>query len=516
MSPLSRRDFLKVSGVLAAAPFAGALLSASARRWMANGDHPNLIFLVFDTLSARHASLHGYPRRTTPNLERFAAVSTVYHQHWAAGNFTMPGTASLLTGVYPWQHRGLHLFNAYIAPAYATENLFALIGESPADWLTYTHNPIVVDLLQQMRQPVRQFQQAAETFLGNDLMSYRLFRRDMQTAFWAERMITNLDYADAPTAPFLTALQKAYHLLVTERRLARYRQMYPRGLPTNDNGLYFRLEDAVDWLIAQLRTNAPAKQVYFHVLPPHEPYTPRAEFIGLFDGDGFAPPSKPASPFRAEFTQADLNNLRREYDEYLAYADAEFGRLLDALEAGGRLEDSIVIFTSDHGQMFERGIHAHITPVLYEPLLHVPLLIHLSGQHVRQDIHVPTGAVDILPTLARLFDLPLPDWVEGLPLPLSAAESQRAFDERPIFALDAKENAKNAPLTTATFAVRQGDYKLIHYLGYPGFDDWVELYDLRTDPEERTDLSAQRPDVVQALLALLARHRRPPYTPPAS
>ncbi len=513
---ISRRDFLKVLGALTVAPLSGALLPVSAQRLTARDSHPNVIVLVFDTLSAQHASLYGYPRRTTPNLERFAAFSTVYHQHWAAGNFTMPGTASLLTGVYPWQHRGLHLFNARIAPAYATENLFSLPGGAPADWLTYTHNPIVVDLLQQMRLPVRQFQQAVETFLGNDLMSYRLFRGDMQTAFWAERMVTNLDYAGAPTALFLATLQKAYHTLVTERQLARYRQMYPRGLPTNDNGLYFRLEDAVDWLTVQLRANPPAKQVYFHVLPPHEPYTPRAEFVGLFDDDGFAPPSKPASPFGAGFTQTTLNNLRREYDEYLAYADAEFGRLLDALEASGQLEDSIVIFTSDHGQMFERGILGHITPVLYEPLLHIPLLIHLPGQRTRQDIHAPTSAVDVLPTLARLFNLPLPDWVEGLPLPLSEAESQRASDERPVFALDAKENAKNAPLTTATFAVRRGDYKLIHYLGYPGFDDRVELYDLRTDPEERVDLSAQRPEVVQALLALLARYQRPPYIPSES
>lgn len=445
-------------------------------------------------------SLYGYPRRTTPNIERFAGISTVYHQHWAGGNFTMPGTGTLLTGVYPWSHRGLHLFNAYITSTYAQRNLFHLCGE-PNEWLTYTHNPIVLNLLQQMGIPMLQFRQADKTFIANDLLSYHLFPRDMQTAFWAERIITNLDYGTEPSAPFLGGLQKAYHLLVTERRLAQYKRDFPRGVPSHHDGLYFRLEDAIDWLQTQLTALTSPWRAYFHVLPPHEPYTPRREFIDLFNGDGFAPPEKPLSPFEENFSQSSLNDLRRQYDEYLAYADAEFGRLLDFLEADGRLDDTLVVFTSDHGQMFERGIHAHVTPVLYEGLLHIPLLIHRPGQTTRLDIHTPTSAVDVLPSLAHLLDEPAPPWVEGRLLPPFGDAAAR-----PVFAVEAKESSKWGPLEKATFAMRLGNYKLIHYRGYPKLPEGWELYDLQNDPEELENRFEHDPQgrILQArLLAVL-------------
>jgi len=492
---ITRREFLKLLGALG-----GAYALAPVRRLCSaaapSAPH-NLLIVLFDTLSARHMSLYGYPRRTTPNLERLARISTVYHQHWAAGNFTMPGTTSLLTGVYPWTHRGLHLFNGRIAPDYAARNLFHILG-APETWLTYTHNPIVLSLLPQMGAPVRQFRDAAHTFLGADLLSYRIFQNDMRTAFAAERMITNLDGAAGPTSPLLAAVQKVWHLLVIERTLARYRGEFPRGVPSNDTGLYFRLEDAIDWLMQQISDRPNGLRAYIHLLPPHEPYTPRKEFIGIFAGDGLHLPAKPDSPFAAGFDNAALATLRREYDEYLAYADAEFGRLLDFLEHSGRLEDTLVVFTSDHGQMFERGIHAHITPVLYEPLLHIPLLIHHPGQRTRQDVYAPTSAVDLLPTLAHLDGLSPPPWVEGRLLPPFAETA-----ERPIFAVEAKSSPIWSTLPEATFAIRLGRYKLIHTRGYPRVRSEWEFYDLEADPEELDNRFERDPRAAELQAILL-------------
>ncbi len=62
---------------------------------------PNIIVLVFDAMSADNLSLYGYRRETSPNFERLAQRSNVYHSHYSAGSFTTSGTASLLTGLYP-------------------------------------------------------------------------------------------------------------------------------------------------------------------------------------------------------------------------------------------------------------------------------------------------------------------------------------------------------------------------------------------------------------------------------
>ena len=94
---LSRRDFLKALGVSSLA-LSGLVKSNSIpfENNKTSLNAPNILVLVFDALSAKDVSLYGFPRQTTPNLERAANQATVYHRHYSAGNFTTPGTASLI------------------------------------------------------------------------------------------------------------------------------------------------------------------------------------------------------------------------------------------------------------------------------------------------------------------------------------------------------------------------------------------------------------------------------------
>ena len=71
------------------------------------------------------------------------------------------------------------------------------------------------------------------------------------------------------------------------------------------------------------------------------------------------------------------------------------------------------------GELFERGIMSHITPVLYEPIIRVHLLVWTPGQKQRHDVYSITSCVDILATLSHLSDQPMPSWHEGSILPIS-------------------------------------------------------------------------------------------------
>ena len=88
----------------------------------------------------------------------------------------------------------------------------------------------------------------------------------------------------------------------------------------------FLLEDAVDWTMRQLEAMPRPFLAYLHFLPPHDPYRARQDFVDRF-ADGWAPEPKPAHPLSAGVNEEFVVNARREYDEYIAYADAEFGRL---------------------------------------------------------------------------------------------------------------------------------------------------------------------------------------------
>jgi arylsulfatase A-like enzyme len=162
---------------------------------------------------------------------------------------------------------------------------------------------------------------------------------------------------------------------------------------------------------------------------------------------------------------------------------------VDALEENGILKNSYLLVTSDHGEMFERGEKAHASPLLYDPIVHVPLLVRAPGQQSRQDVHSPTHAVDVLPTLAQLAGKPIPAWCEGKLLPGLGGEEDL---QRSIYVVEAKSNPAHRPLRRATIAMRSGNHKLIYYTGYEP-EDSFELYDLEADIEELTDLYPDQP-----------------------
>ena len=104
-----------------------------------SGDQPNIIVLVFDAWSADHMSMHGYPRLTMPNVEQFAKNAIVYHRHYSAGTFTVPGTASLLTGLYPWSHRAIAVGGDMIAAGHLEHQVFQALSPTHST-LAYAQN----------------------------------------------------------------------------------------------------------------------------------------------------------------------------------------------------------------------------------------------------------------------------------------------------------------------------------------------------------------------------------------
>jgi arylsulfatase A-like enzyme len=501
---LSRREFLKLLMLL-------PLLKASSKTDFFGREYgahpspnqpgqanarPNFIILLFDTLSAEHLSLFGYSRQTTPNLARFAERATVFHQHYAAGNFTLPGTASLLTSVYPWTHRGLHVLGT-VKEEFANKNLFSELAD---DYFiqTYTHNMLVMSLFQQFQQNLDQLVLPNELAILNEPLTDFLFPEDYYASFWGERVYRGSG-ADLPGSLFLSfrpLFAEDFHPFTPEALKEKYGELFPHGLPNNSLGLFFKLEDSIDWIQTQANSLPQPFLGYFHLLPPHEPYKTRHDFVDRFD-DGWRPIVKPESVFSLGMSQDDLNLRRQWYDEYIAYADAEFGRLIDNLERNGALENTYFILTTDHGQLFERGIHGHVTSTLYQPLLHIPLLIARPGQKERVDVTIPTSCIDVLPTVLHLAGKQPPDWAQGQILPTFGGPE--AGSERSLFALEAKNNPKMAPLRIGSVVMIKNGHKIVRYFGFGSRRDGYELYDVQNDPEEMNDLYEQRQNLTQVM-----------------
>ncbi len=494
-SSVNRRDFLKLGGLLPAGLAASSVARLLHPAVGAQGDRKNVIVVVFDAFSALNISLYGYPRQTMPNLAKLAERAVVYHNHFSGSNFTTSGTASLLTGTLPWTHRAL-LPNGRVAQRFVTRNIFTAFADYYR--LAYTHNGWAYTLLKQLQRQMDELIPREKLLLGSyDTFIESLFQNDedIATVGWARDMrIADAGYA---YSLFLSHLYK----VLQEGKIAKLEPLFPRGIPTtgSDNG--FLLEQAVDFLSTTLKSVPQPFFAYFHFLPPHFPYRTSLEFFNHFRNDGYQPVEKPRDVFAPGRIGASLLRQRTEYDEFILYVDQQFGRFYDELESSGLLDKSWLVLTSDHGEMFERGIMAHSTNALYEPVIRIPLLIFEPGRQQRVDITAPTGSEDVLPTLTYLTGQSAPDWTEGTILPPYNASSPDPT--RGIYAVRAHNNDPTLPLTQASISLVREPYKLLYYFGYQedGIADFKRLYNLQSDPEELSDLIDKEKDVADELFS---------------
>ena len=214
---------------------------------------------------------------------------------------------------------------------------------------------------------------------------------------------------------------------------------------------------------------------WVHLYDPHEPY---------------APPE----PYAARFPDAP-------YDGEVAYADGALGTLLDSLSRAGRLDRTLVIVTADHGEAL--GDHQERTHGLfaYESTLRVPLVFWCRDRIPAGVAAAATGLVDVAPTILDLLGRDMAD-VDGRSArtQLSNRADQPARPAGGYFeALNASLTRNWAPLT----GIVSDGMKLID-LPIP------ELYDLRADPAETTNVYAQRTDVARRLERLLDGIARAP------
>jgi arylsulfatase len=228
---------------------------------------------------------------------------------------------------------------------------------------------------------------------------------------------------------------------------------------------------------------------------PHPPFDPPAEYLERMDVDDM-----PLPLFQPEELESQLDfegidhqtEIPRDPNSYDArhmvaayYAqveliDVQVGRMLDALETSGQRENTIVIFMSDHGEML--GDHGLVLKGcrFYEGAVHVPLIIswpsHLC-QGLRSDALVEL--TDIVPTLLKALQLPVPENVQGMSLlPILTGQADASIHRD--FVRCEYHDALDRPYASHANMIYDGRFKLVVYHGHRV----GELYDLQQDPQE--------------------------------
>jgi arylsulfatase A-like enzyme len=197
------------------------------------------------------------------------------------------------------------------------------------------------------------------------------------------------------------------------------------------------------------------------------------------------------------FTPAQQAHYQHLYDQAVQYTDAQIGRLLDHLERSGRLDNTIVILVSDHGEEFlERRQWGHFETNLYDEILKVPFLIYLPNLSTSQVIGQQVRTLDIMPTVLDLCSCPLPQGLEGTSLvPLwTSSDGEYKAD---ISISEMWRNERHI------VAVRTELFKYIWDSHRP---HEPELYNLQTDPDERHNVCHQYLEEVRCFQAYVDAH----------
>lgn len=239
------------------------------------------------------------------------------------------------------------------------------------------------------------------------------------------------------------------------------------------------VEAALDWLRAHREDRFFA---YLHFLEPHFPYTPPSAFRQRL-GD------REASPDSDEMLAYDAN---------LAYFDHLAGQLLEEMDQLGLLDNSVVVFLSDHGEAFgEHGFYRHEKTV-YQEMIRVPVAFRLpsSCRAPSRERAEMFPLTDVMPTLLDLLQVAPPDTMQGRSrLRLLAGEEE----PEPAFAVSRSRGEDYTGgvehLDEVSYALRDPDYTLL--LGARGRR--VELYHRHTDPAERRNIAQEQPRVVKRL-----------------
>ncbi len=430
-----------------ALPFLGAG-GPSQSRDHSSARQRNIIFILSDDHRFDFLGFLGKPRFLhTPHLDRLARQGAHLQNTFVTTSLCSPSRASILTGKYPFAHGvvdndspmppGNVFFPVYLQEAgYKT----AFIGkwhmgnhtDEPQPgfnrWVSFPGQGVYYD-------PEFNVDGSRKKHLG--------YITDLLTDYAAEWITAQRDHRF-----FLYLSHKAVHAMFepAKRHLGRYEKValeYPATMPDTETNY----RNKPHWVRAQ-RNSWHGVDYMYH-------------------------------------GEMDFDTFYRRYCETLLAVDDSIGRLLEALKKNGLLESTLILFSSDNG--FSFGEHGLIDKRhMYEESVRIPLLAHCPelikpGTKIAEFIQ----NVDFAPTILEAAGYQVPQDMDGKSF-LSLLKGEKMPWREAIFCFYFWE--RPFPHTPTMLGIRTAQYK---YITYHGIWDTDELYDMRSDPEEKENLIEQ-------------------------
>jgi len=475
---------------------ASALLVLLILAPCAQAEKPNVLLIICDDLNDYEGSFGGHPQARTPNIDRLAQSGTVFANAHSGAPVCAPSRASFFTGIYPHHSKNYGFFKWYKNPmlrksttlmkhmqnnGYFTLGAGKLMHHSlKKEWMEFGpkhyHGPVAYDGKKPAGHPSVPAGYSGQGLLDGTFASLadvpnagyngwwdsqknkpfnyvndgeRSAMRDEQIAAWAVKRIGELD-RQKDAKPFFMAIgfSKPHTPLVAPQKYFDLFPLETLQLPAIKKG------DADD---CHLAGNIPDDSKGFRF------YRAMCESFPDFE-----------------------TGLRRYVQAYLAcvaFADDQVGKVLDALDHSRFKNNTIVVFTSDHG--YNLGQKEYLFKnSLWEESTRVPFIIRAPGTKAGQHVDHPVGLIDLYPTLVDLCGLSRAK-VDGHSMKPFLSNPAGPWDGPGVVLTVVYAKTESLKPADQHYAVRSKHWR---YIRYANGDE--ELYDHRNDPHEWTNLAS--------------------------
>ena len=503
---ISRREFLQWT----AAGGAGLLSSSSLAQYATRTGRkersndvmakarPNIIFIMCDEMRWDAAGFAGSSFIQTPVLDRLAETGICFENAYCASPVCSPARASWFTGLYPHAH--LQFRN------YSPSRKGVWGSHMPETCIT------IGDVL---KSAGYRCGNVGVWHLGNDHAPQHGF-----VDFWRTYRYLGGEHKD-PLFEYFKSEGVPNPYAGDAEGIILYENTLPFGKITDPR------QQRTTWTINQSLEflDQPHEDPFLLVIgvkDPHPRMIVTQELLDLYPEDQMPLPDslrdplvgKPDYQSRMKFrvrdnvTDQQFRKMFAYYYALITHIDRQVGRLLDALEQKGLADNTIVVFTSDHGEML--GDHGFVEKCLmYESSVKVPCLVSWPDRlPAGMRVKTPLAGVDLMPTLLDFAGAPIPGPIDGRSI-AEALLSGREPEPQPIFAEIAsqqsiygpKEYAQNREHMAAHVMALDGKWKYIR----SRFDD-DELYDLQQDPHEMSNIAdlAENQEQITAMRGQIA------------
>lgn len=450
---------------------------------------PNILWYCTDQQRYDTIRSLGNEQINTPNIDRLKRGGSAFRNAYAQSPVCTPSRASFLTGRYPATTHVHRNGNAYFPPTEVlTPKLFADAGYS-CGLIGKLH----------LASAAGGMERRAED-------GYEVF-----------------EWSHHPMPPDNSSAN-AYHRWLTTEKGEKPEELYAdatsfccAGVPAELHQTKWATDRAIEYIDDKGQT---PWFLSINVFDPHPPFDPPQSYLDRYDPDELTPPLFRASDIERQTAFSEVSQqatsavdpegelkpgegmentatippesfngrkVKAAYYAMIELIDTEFGRLVDHLEDIGELDNTIIVFHSDHGELL--GDHGLLYKGcrFFEGLVHVPLLFHWKGrfeQNLESDALVEL--VDIAPTLLEAAGIDIPEFMQGKSLLgiLEGSAPPHAHKDIVVSEFNDALGSNEHPKPTHATMTHDGRYKTIVYHGL----NLGEIFDLQEDPGEFSNL----------------------------